>query len=175
MRWHAGRVADFRIALPRAINIGPHKKVAMADLRALAEDLGFEEPRTILNSGNLVFRSSLSAARLEGMLEKVAQKRLGLDTEFFVRTPAEWEAVITNNPFPKEADSDPGHLVVHFCKKVPARLEIKGAKREKVKAKGREVYVTYPDGFGTSKLKINVLGTARNWNTVLKLADLIQL
>ncbi len=167
-------MSAFRIALPRAVNLGPHKKVAMSDLRDLAAGLGFDDPKTILNSGNLVFRSDLSASKLETMLEDAAAKHLGLDTEFFVRTAKDWEKVVADNPFPREADADPAHLMVHFCKKVPAKLEIKGAKREKVKVKGREVYVTYPDSIGTSKLKLNILGTARNWNTVLKLADLVQ-
>lgn len=164
-----------RIALPRAINLGPHKKVAMSDLRAMAIELGFGDAKTILNSGNLIFRSKLSAAKLEEMLELESARKLGLDTEFMVRTGAEVAKIVADNPFPDMAKRDPGHLVVHFCKKPVAKgLKVTGAKREEVKPKGRDIYVTYPDGIGVSKLKIDVVSTARNWNTVLKLAALTE-
>jgi len=156
------------VALPRAVNLGSHKKVAMADLKKLATDLGYEDAKTLLNSGNLLFRGSGSAAAVEKKLETEAKKRLGLDTEFMVRTASEWDKIVAANPFPKEAKSDPGHLVVLVCKKA-GKPKVSGAKREVVKPEGREIYVTYPDGIGTSKLKIDVVGTARNWNTVLKI------
>ena len=109
-----------RIALLRGINVGGKTKVAMADLRAMLADLGFGDPRTLLQSGNLVFRSDkLTGADLERLLEVETEKRLGLKTDFFVRTPEEWEAVIANNPFPGEAESDPSHLVVLFVKSAP--------------------------------------------------------
>lgn len=162
---------DFRIALPRGVNLGPHKKVAMADLRALAEELGYDDVQTILNSGNLVFRSRLAPKTLESRLEDAAVEHLGLDTEFFVRTGAELDKVIKANPFSAFAKKDPAHLMVHFCKTKPA-LKVTGQIHEDVKAKGREIYVTYPDSVGTSKLKLGVTTTARNWNTLLKLASL---
>ena len=166
---------DFRIALPRAVNLGPHKKVAMADLRALATDLGFDDAKTILNSGNLVFRSALASKTLESRLEDAAASELGLDTEFFVRTGAEFTKIVSGNPFKAFAKKDPGHLMVHFCKTAAGKtLKITGQNREEVKAKGREIYVTYPDSIGTSKLKLGAVTTARNWNTVLKLAALAE-
>jgi uncharacterized protein (DUF1697 family) len=162
-----------RIALPRAVNLGPHKKVPMAGLRVLAAELGLEDPRTILNSGNLLFRSRLSPAKLEDLLESGSAERLGLDTEFFVRTAAEWAKIVAANPFTQAAKTDPGHLMVHLCKRPPGKaLKVSGQNREKVKPIGREIYVTYPDGIGRSKLKLDVLTTARNWNTVLKLSAL---
>jgi uncharacterized protein (DUF1697 family) len=164
-------MSDFRIALPRAINLGPHKKVAMADLRTLAAELGFADVRTILNSGNVVFTSGLSAGKLESLLETEAASRIGLDTEWFVRSGADWKKIVASNPFKAFAKRDPAHLMVHLCKSTPA-LKITGQGREQVKAKGREIYVTYPDSIGTSKLKLGVVSTARNWNTVLKIAAL---
>jgi uncharacterized protein (DUF1697 family) len=165
---------DARIALPRAINLGPHKKVAMADLRKMAEGLGLEDVRTILNSGNLFFRSRLSASKLESMLEDESARCLGLDTEYYVRTGAELAKIVQGNPFAAFAKRDPAHLMVHFCKKAPAKsLVVTGQKREDVKAQGREIYVTYPDSIGTSKLKLTTVTTARNWNTVLKLFALV--
>lgn len=159
------------IGLLRAVNLGPHKKVAMGDLRELLTDLGFSDVRSLLNSGNLVFRSKVSGAKLETMLEREAERRLGLKTDFMVRTAAEWDEVIANNPFPSEARTDPAHLVVMVCKKAAGTgLKISGANREVVKTAGREIYIVYPDGIGRSKLKLDAYGTGRNWNTVLKLA-----
>jgi len=161
------------IALLRAVNLGSHKKVAMGDLRKMVSDLGFENAQTLLQSGNVVFESKPTGAKLEEMLEDEARKRLGLDTEFMVRTTKQWDDVVKRNPFPKEAKSDPAHLVVMVCKSVPPKpLKVTGAKREVVKAVGKEIYIVYPDGVGRSRLKVHAVGTGRNWNTVLKLADM---
>jgi uncharacterized protein (DUF1697 family) len=172
------------IALLRAVNLAAKNMVAMADLRAMAEGLGFQKAQTLLQSGNLVFDSKPSGGRLEGLLEATAKKRLGLETDFFVRTAKEWQALIAANPFPAEARSDPSHLVLLCLKKAPdrqaldaLRQAIKG--RERVEAEGRQVYAVYPDGIGRSKLTMALIerhlgtsGTGRNWNTVLKLAAL---
>lgn len=161
------------IALLRAVNLGPHNKVAMSDLRQLAADLGLSNPRTLLQSGNLVFDSSVTGAGLERLLEREAKTRLGLDTDFMVRTAKQWDAIVASNPLRAEAKRDPSHLVVVVCKAaVPKTLKVTGAKREVVRPNGKEVYVYYPDGIGRSRLKLDVRGTARNWNTVLKLARL---
>ena len=160
-------------ALLRAVNLGPHNKVAMGDLRAMAEDLGLTDVSTLLQSGNLVFRGTGSASKLEATLEREAERRLGLRTEFMVRTAAQWKKIVAANPFPKEAKTDPGHVVIMACKKAPpSAVKTTGAKRERVEVVGGEVYVWYPDGIGRSKLRIaGVVGTARNWNTVLKIAS----
>jgi uncharacterized protein (DUF1697 family) len=173
------------IALLRAVNLGSHNKVSMADLRAFVEKLGGEDVNTVVQSGNLVFRTAVtSPAKLEAQLEAAAVKQLGLTTDFFVRTAKEWAAIVAANPFPKMAKDDPSHLVMMTLREAPTakavddlRAAIKG--REQVDANGREAYFTYPDGIGTSKLTIAIIeknlgtrGTARNWNTVLKLGGL---
>jgi uncharacterized protein (DUF1697 family) len=173
------------IALLRGVNVGGNKKVAMADLRGLLTRLGFAEPRSLLQSGNLVFRGDgRPAADLERLLDAETEKQLGLKTEFFVRTAAEWRAVVAANPFPHEAVSDPGHLVVLFLKAAPdaasvAALQAAITGRETVRAVGRQAYIVYPDGIGDSRLTLTVIekklgtrGTGRNWNTVLKLGAL---
>lgn len=161
------------IALLRAVNLGPHNKVSMKDLKAMLEDLGFGNPRTLLQSGNAVFDSKVTGAKLEEQLEDAARKQLKLDTDFVVRTSKEWDEIIKRNPFPREAKADPGHLVLMACKeKVAKDAKITGANRERVEIAGKDVYIVYPDGIGRSKLKVGAVGTARNWNTVLKLAAL---
>ena len=175
------------IALLRAVNLGPHNKVAMADLRGLLDELGMEDPRTLLQSGNLVFRSDASKTEeLERRLEKEAKARLGLNTDFFVRTAEEWSAVIEGNPFPEEAESDPSHLLVFALREAPKPAAVKALQeairgREVVRASGRHAYITYPDGIGRSRLTNAVIekhlgtrGTGRNWNTVLKLQALAE-
>ena len=174
------------VALLRAVNLGGHNKVPMADLRALLADVGFEQPRSLLQSGNVVFGAEGRTTRdIEALLEKEAEKRLGLSTAFFVRTASEWASLVDANPFPQEAESDPSHLVVLAAKDAPnaaalsaLRKAIRG--RETVDAVGRQAYVVYPDGIGRSKLTTTVIErhlgtrvTGRNWNTTLKLLAML--
>lgn len=170
------------IALLRGINVGGHMKVVMSDLRALLIRAGFADARSLLNSGNLVFRGKTQpGARLERLLETEAQERLGLRTDFFVRTAAEWAAVVAHNPFPEAAERDPGHLLVMCLKQAPAARQVAALQAaiqgpERVRARGREAYLVYPNGVGRSPVTIALIektlgtrGTGRNWNTVLKL------
>lgn len=172
------------IALLRAVNLGPHKKVSMAALRELAVALSLRDSQTLLQTGNLVFASRKAAPALETLLEAEAEKRMGLTTEFFVRDLEAWDAIVAANPFPEAAEHDPSHLVVMPLRAAPEepaiaalRAAIKG--RETVSIVGREAYIVYPDGIGRSKLtsrviesKLRTRGTGRNWNTVVKLAAL---
>jgi uncharacterized protein (DUF1697 family) len=172
------------IGLLRAVNLGGHNKIGMADLRELLVGLGMQDVRTLMQSGNLVFRDARTTTRLERLLEDAAAKRLDLKTDFFVRSAADWKAVIAGNPFPEEAERDPGHLLVMFLKKAPHREDVTALQkeitgREVVRAIGRQAYIVYPDGIGRSRLtnalierKLGTRGTGRNWNTVLKLGVL---
>jgi len=172
------------IALLRAVNVGGRGKVAMADLRALLAELGFEAPRSLLQSGNLVFRSQPTGAALEALLARETKARLGLATEFLVRTAAQWAAIVAANPYPAMARDDPSHLLVMPLTSPPDAAGLEGLRawipgREAIEAVGRELYITYPDGIGTPKLtnavierRLKTRGTARNWNTVTKLAAL---
>jgi uncharacterized protein (DUF1697 family) len=172
------------VALLRAINVGGRKPVAMADLRDLLAGLGFADGRSLLQSGNLVFRSSRSGAPLERLLEAEAETRLGLETDFFVRTAAEWEEIMAHNPFPREAERDPSHLLTLFLKDATGPAALKALQAaitgpEVVRAWGRQAYIVYPDGIGRSRLtnalierKLGTRATGRNWNTVLKLGAL---
>jgi len=173
------------IALVRAVNVGGKNAVGMAELRELVTGLGFGDVRSLLASGNLVFRGGRAkGAALERLLEREAARRLGLETDFLVRTPAELDAVIEHNPFPAEAERDPGRLVVMFLRAAPPAAAVRALEaaitgREYLRAKGPHAWIVYPDGQGRSRLTATVIekhlgsrGTARNWNTVLKLAAL---
>lgn len=170
------------VALLRAVNVAGHQQVAMSDLRALLSGMGFSDVRSLLVSGNLVFGGgSGDGPALERRLEAEAAKRLGLETDFFVRTADEWRALVAKNPFPEAAERDPGHLVVMLLKDAPGAARARALQRtitgrEEIRAVGRQAYVTYPDGIGRSKLSVvriekglGTRGTGRNWNTVLKL------
>ncbi|HLG55300.1 MAG TPA: DUF1697 domain-containing protein [Vicinamibacterales bacterium] len=101
------------VGLLRAVNLPAHNKVGMAELRHLLIELGMDDVRTLLQSGNVVFGSEVrTASEVERLLEASAAKRLGLDIDFFVRTPAEWKGIMAGNPFPHEAKADPSHLLV---------------------------------------------------------------
>jgi uncharacterized protein (DUF1697 family) len=174
------------IALVRGINVGGHKPIAMADLRGLLLTLGFHEPQSLLQSGNLIFKGdSRPAATIERLLEKEAEKHLDIQVDFLVRTAREWAEIIAKNPFPREAASDPSHLAVMCLKDAPTRESLTALKtaivgRETIHLNGRQLYIIYPDGIGRSRLTHGLIektlatrGTARNWNTVLKIASLL--
>jgi uncharacterized protein (DUF1697 family) len=174
------------IGLLRAVNLGSHNKIAMQDLRDLITGLGLRDATTLLQSGNVVFAgASGTTAALEERLEAAARKNLNLNTDFFVRTAAEWATVVGDNPFPVEATRDPGHLLLLALKDAPSNAAVKALQaaikgREIVRAKGRHAYIVYPDGVGRSRLTsamiekaLGTRGTGRNWNTVLKLHALM--
>ena len=174
------------IALLRAVNLPGHNKVGMADLRELIAALGFTDGQSLLQSGNLIFKSTTgTSAQHERRLEDGARKRLDLETDFLVRSSADWKRIVAGNPFPREALDDPGHLVLMCLKSTPGREQVTSLQRaikgrETVQVKGREGYIVYPDGIGRSKLTTALIekclgtsGTGRNWNTVLKLAAMV--
>jgi uncharacterized protein (DUF1697 family) len=168
------------VGLLRGINVGGNKMVAMAELREMVAALGFRDVKTLLQSGNVVFRGP---AKAESQLEAALEKRFGMHVDFHVRTADEWRAIVDANPFLVEATKDPGHLLL-TCFRAPLdaanvkafREAIPG--RETLHADGRQLYMVFPDGVATSKApaladkKLGARGTARNWNTVLKLAAL---
>jgi len=169
------------IALLRAVNVAGQNLIGMPALCDFVRKLGFADAKSLLQSGNLVFRGEKqTGAQLEALLEREAAKRLSLQTDFFIRSDREWRKVIERNPFPKEAQDDPGRLVVVFLKNDAKNVDdLRAAIRgpERVSGDGRHLYIVYPDGQGRSKLtgalierKLGTRGTARNWNTVLKLA-----
>ena len=178
------------VALLRAVNVGGSAVLRMADLTSLVANLGYVTPKTLLQSGNIVFEPRAAGRRettgqIEARLETDLQARLTLTSAVFVRTATEWTDLVVANPFTEEAGSDPSHLLLMLLKDAPPasavnalQASIKG--RERVRAHGRQLYMVYPDGVGHSKLTHAIVeralattGTARNWNTVLKLQALV--
>jgi uncharacterized protein (DUF1697 family) len=174
-----------RIALLRAVNVGG-RKATSADLRLMMDALRLAEGRTLLQSGNLAFRSALTGPELEAELEAAFAARFGFFTDIMVRDAEEWRATIAANPLMEMAERDPAHMLVVALKSaadpvavVALQAAIQG--REQVAAAGRALFIAYPDGILASKLtgalierRIGVRGTGRNWNTTLKLAALLE-
>lgn len=163
-----------QVALLRGVNVGG-RKVVMSELRAACEKAGFTSVATLIASGNLVLGSKFKGSRLGNLLEVVIKNELGLDTEVFVRTGAELDAIIAANPFKAFAKTQPNFTLVDFMRAPASAAEM--AAMEKTSLRGEIVkqgkgclYVCHPEGQGVSKLKLPKLGTARNWNTVTKLA-----
>src|SRR5262245_16789798 len=105
------------VAPLRGVNVGGNKMVPMAELRDMLTKLGFEDAKTLRQSGNAVFRCPAKApAKLEQLLEAESKKRLGLTCDFHVRTAAELRAAIDANPMKAEAVKDPSRFLVSFYK-----------------------------------------------------------
>jgi len=181
-RSRSATVMTSHVAFLRAVNVGG-RSLAMSALRDFAYALGLEEPRTLLQSGNLIFRSAgRKPPELERLLESEAEKRLGFATDFLVRSGRELGSILADNPFPTAARRDPARLLVMFLKDEPSADAIAALRqaivgRESIAAGARQLYIVYPDGIGRSKLttrlieqRIGSRGTGRNWNTVVKLA-----
>ncbi len=170
------------IALLKGVNVGGNRMVPMAELRAALTERGYENVRTLLASGNVVLDTpTIQTATLESRLEADLQAAMGVTTHFMVRDAAEWAAILAANPFPQVAESDPGHLLVMVMKTEPdgprARAYLDAYEGpETVAFAGREIFIHYPDGQGASRLALPKLGngTARNWNTMRKLAALVE-
>ena len=173
-----------RIALLRGLNLGPNRRVAMADLRRLLADAGHEDVRTHLQSGNVLLRSDTPPQELERRLREQIDAALGIDVEVVVRSRDELADAIERNPFAREAAEQPKRLQVSFCSAEPdaaiaERLEEAAAGGERVAVRGREIYAWHPNGLQRSALtkaltdkRLGVTATARNWNTVTKLLEL---
>jgi uncharacterized protein (DUF1697 family) len=161
------------VALLRAVNVGG-RQLKMADLKAVAEKVGLGSPRTFIASGNLLFVGTKAEATVKRELQAALSAHMGKPVEVMVRTAEEMENAVAANPFATE----PGNKVVAiFFDDPPAKDAISSAKNvddEQLALGKREIYVHYPSGQGRSKLRLSggAVGTARNMNTVAKLAEL---
>jgi uncharacterized protein (DUF1697 family) len=162
------------IALLRAVNVGGTGKLPMTELKAMCEAAGFINVKTYIASGNVVFLSKLSEAKVKAILEAALAAYAGKHVGVAIRTAAEMAAVLAANPFPKAA---PNRTVAIFLDNAPPTNALEaatGQKDEEMRLGLREIYVHYGEGMADSKLKIPAAktGTARNINTVTKLAEM---
>ncbi|HEY5721171.1 MAG TPA: DUF1697 domain-containing protein [Allosphingosinicella sp.] len=173
------------IALLRGINVGGHTRVPMAELRPLAEGLGWEDVRTYIQSGNLLFKSKGKAPALETALEEALGKHFGFAPAVIVCSASDWTALAGANPFAKESGTEPNRVMIGLSKQKPKpgaaeALEGRAAAGERVREAGGALWFHYPHGAGTSKLTPGLIDrlvgsplTARNWRTFLKLKEML--
>jgi uncharacterized protein (DUF1697 family) len=165
--------------LLRAVNVGGRNKVPMAELRRLLEEAGHEAVSSYIASGNLVVTSALTRERLAAEVEAAIGAAFGVTTTAIVRTPQELERVVTAHPF----DDTAGSFVTFLARKPAAaavrELAVLDVAPEEVAVEGTHVYTRYPAGYQDARVTaaliervLGVAGTARNWNTVAKLAEL---
>jgi uncharacterized protein (DUF1697 family) len=162
------------IALLRAVNVGGTGALPMADLRAICSDSGFTRVETYIASGNVVFESKAAPAMVKAELEARLLAYAGKPVGFMLRTAPEMLAVLKANPFPR---AEPKYTYAIFLDHRPPRDTLDqatGQSDEEIRLGDREIFVHYPSGMGRSKLRIPAArtGTARNMNTVAKLAEM---
>lgn len=159
------------IALLRAVNVGGTGRLPMSDLKAMCERLGFESVQTYIASGNVVFKSSAPAGKVKNALESALATYANKPIGVMIRTASSMKSILDGNPF---TDAEPSKATIVFLDnkaKQTDMTDVSGIKNEELALGNKELYVHYPDGMGTSKLKIPVAkqGTARNLNTVRKM------
>lgn len=172
-----------QIALLRGINLGKNKRLSMATLRELMHELGYEDARTLLQSGNVVFTTSERPGTVARRIEDRLARDEGIQVDVLVRTRNEIAKIVARNPLRKQVADPKRYLVVFLSEKPdpkslrdidPAQFE-----PERFQLHGREIYVWLPAGVQKARLthafwekRLNVTATSRNWNTVEKLLAL---
>ncbi len=173
------------LLLLRGINVGGRNRLPMADLRALVAGLGHGDVRTHLQSGNVVCTGAGRPADVADGLAVALRAELSLDVAVVARTAAQWDAMVTANPFASEG-GDPKRLHVTFLTASPApdrAAELEAASAafapDRIAVVGADVFLDLPDGYADTRLQGGVLekrlgqvATTRNWRTVTALADL---
>ncbi|MDH3293791.1 MAG: DUF1697 domain-containing protein [Acidimicrobiia bacterium] len=173
------------VILLRAINVGGHNKVPMADLRSALTAATFSDVSTYIQSGNVVADAGhRDEAAVVADVETVMIKRFGLSVPVVARPVGEWEAILNANPFP-DAVSEPKLLHVSLCDAAPtpaslAAIDLSAFVPDRLAVVGRHLYLWYPNGSARSKLtgalleqRLGVTTTARNWSTMVALARMI--
>jgi uncharacterized protein (DUF1697 family) len=162
------------VALLRAVNVGGTGKLAMSELKAMCDELGFASAKTYIASGNVVFTSRKSEAAIKAALEKRLEAYAGKPVGVLVRSADEMAAVLADNPFPKLAPNRTMALFLDHAPPADTLKSVRGQKDEKIRLGRREIYIHYGEGMAQSKLVIPAgkTGTARNMNTVATLAKM---
>lgn len=175
------------VALLRGINVAGQKKIKMVELTKLFEGLKFKNVQTYIQSGNVVFEyHEWKTEPLVAAIEKAIQKACNFEVSVILRTEKDWPKVIKSNPFLKKKGIDEARLYVAFLRDSITRknfpeLEVYRKNKEELVVAGREIYLHYPAGFGTTKLtnqvfekKLETVATTRNWNTLNALQEMLR-
>jgi len=163
------------VALVRAVNVSGTGKLPKEELKAMGKACGFDNVRTFINSGNLLFTSDLAESTVKQRLEDRLASFFGKAVPAFVRNAKEMAEVARRNPF---ADAKPNQVMAYFIDDKPAQAmidEARDVKEERLALGPRVIYISYAGGIADSKLKMPILklGTARNMNSVARIAELL--
>lgn len=175
------------VSLFRGINVGGNNIVPMKELKSLHEALGFRNVVTYIQSGNVVFTSDeTDPAQLASQIEENFAQKFGFRSQVIVRTSAGLEETLANNPFQNSPEKESKSVLVVFLATRMESSALEDLKKsyngpEEMYLIGQELFIYYPDGMGRSKLtlpliekKLKTAGTGRNWNTVLRLREMMQ-
>lgn len=175
------------ISMLRGVNLGPHNRLKMEELRALYKALKLRDAQSYVQSGNVIFRSAEKdldelARRIEGAIEK----KFGFRPPVILRTTAELRDAIAKNPFAMRREIEPSKLLVTFLDRDPGEkvreqvLKINTAPEE-LRIEGREVYIYFPNGMARPKMNwaavarvLKTQWTGRNWNSVQKMLQMAE-
>jgi len=172
------------IALLRGINVGGHNRIPMAELRSVCAKNGWDDVKSYIQSGNLVFTAPLTSTAVEIQLERSIEQHFGLSIPVIVRAAKDWHSIVRKNPFPGASGKEPNLVMLGLAKHAMAPGSQEGLLRyatfrERVSLVGDHVWVHFPGGSGRSKITPVVLDrivgsvvTCRNWRTVQKLEAL---
>jgi len=174
------------ISMLRGVNLGK-RRIKMDDLRSLYRSLGFQDPQTYVQSGNVVFQTSKTDfPHLTRQIEAAIEKTFGFHSDVILRTTSEMRAVLQNNPFEARKDVEPGKLLVTFLPRDPGtdirqRLRSLHCAPDELHCTVRELYIYFPNGMARPKISWPALEkilqstyTGRNWNTVGKLLEMAE-
>ena len=175
------------VSMLKGINVGPHHRIKMDDLRQVYASLQFKNPRTFIQSGNVIFQTrEKNPIKLSKQIQDALEARFGFRPEVVNRTLEEMKTALAANPFAKRKDIEPDKLLITFLSSAPppgARHTLDSLKHhpEEIHPIGRELYIYFPNGAGKTKLPwsqmerlLKVTGTARNLNSVEKMIALAQ-
>ena len=163
------------VALLRAVNVSGTGKLPMAELKRMGEECGFSSVRTFIASGNLLFTSDLPEEPVRAPVAQAVEAFFGRPVPVFVRSAAEMADLAANNPF---TDDKPSRVMAYVLDEPPTAAmlaEARDVNGERMALGPRAIYVSYGAGIGSTRLKLPAtkLGTARNMNSVAKMAALL--
>jgi uncharacterized protein (DUF1697 family) len=175
------------ICMLRGVNLGAHNRVKMETLRAVCESLKLHDPQTYVQSGNVIFKTDeRDLVKLTKRIESAIEKKFGFQTDVVLRSTVEMREVVARNPFAKRRGIEPSKLLVTFLAGDPAeeaRVKVRAIQcaPDELFIDGREIYIHFPNGAGRPTLSwatipkmLKVSGTARNWNSVVKMLEMAE-
>jgi uncharacterized protein (DUF1697 family) len=164
------------VALLRAVNVSGTGKLPMSELAKMGERCGFQSVRTFINSGNLLFTSKCDEAEVQSAVAAQVESFFGKPGAVFVRSAGEMRELAARNPF---CDDKPSRVMAYIIDTMPTPAmlaEARDVNGERLALGPRTIYISYGEGIGSSKLKLPAVkhGTARNMNSVSKMAALLE-